>query len=71
MLAQVLIKLSKKTPDLTFKTPKLGNENSDVNNNPIYFPKYMNWSAVVIIFSCAGIHYKSALFKKMEHYFVI
>ena len=53
--------VTEKTPDLIFKAPKLGNENSDVRNNPIYFPKDMNGSAVVIVSSCAGIHYKAAL----------
>jgi dienelactone hydrolase len=49
--------ITESTSDLTFKTPELGNENSDINNNPIYFPKDING----IVPSCAGIHYKSAL----------
>lgn len=53
--------VTEKTSDLIFKKPKLGNENSDVQFNPIYFPKDMNGSAVVIVSSCAGIHYKAAL----------
>ena len=52
--------VTESTSDLTFKTPELGTESSDVNNNPIYFPKNINGSAIVIVSSCAGIHYKSA-----------
>ena len=52
--------ITESTSDLTFKTPELGTESSDVNNNPIYFPKNINGSAIVIVSSCAGIHYKSA-----------
>lgn len=48
------------TSDLTFKRPKLGTESSDVNNNLIYFLKNINRSAIVIVSSYAGIHYKSA-----------
>jgi dienelactone hydrolase len=53
--------VTEKWSDLIFKKPKLGNKNSSVDNNPIYLPKTMNGSAVVIVSSCAGIQYKSSL----------
>ena len=42
--------------DLQFQKPILGNEYSDVTNNPLYYPKMLNGSAIVIISACGGIH---------------
>ena len=41
--------ITEKTADLSFKTPEEGFVNSSATGNPIYLPKKMNGSAVMIL----------------------
>jgi len=51
--------VTEQTADLDFKTPEEGFVNSSATGNPIYLPKKLNGSAVIIISSCGGIHFKN------------
>ena len=51
--------VTEQTADLDFKTPEEGFVNSSATGNPIYLPKKLNGSAVIILSSCGGIHFKN------------